>query len=85
MSRARIIVILACILLVVLGATAVRNSSKKAQSSQQAGPGAPGGRGVPVLAEAVAVRNVPVYLRGLGSVTAFNTVTVKPRVDGQIT
>jgi multidrug efflux system membrane fusion protein len=85
MSRARIIVILACILLVVLGATAVRNSSKKAQSPQRGGPGGPGGRGVPVLAEAVAVRNVPVYLRGLGSVTAFNTVTVKPRVDGQIT
>jgi multidrug efflux system membrane fusion protein len=28
--------------------------------------------------------NVPVYLQGLGTVQAFNTVTVKTRVDGQI-
>jgi multidrug efflux system membrane fusion protein len=29
-------------------------------------------------------RDVPMYLAGLGTVTAFNTVTVKTRVDGQI-
>ena len=29
-------------------------------------------------------QNVPYYLTGLGSVTAFNTVTVHTRVDGQI-
>ena len=29
-------------------------------------------------------RDVPYYLTGLGSVTAFNTVTVHTRVDGQI-
>ena len=29
-------------------------------------------------------RNVPYYLTGLGSVTAFNTVTLHSRVDGQI-
>src|SRR5713101_4147830 len=40
--------------------------------------------GVPVAVAPVENRDVPVYLRGLGSVTAFNTVTVKSRVDGQI-
>ncbi|MGH9545674.1 MAG: efflux RND transporter periplasmic adaptor subunit, partial [Terriglobales bacterium] len=30
-------------------------------------------------------RDVPVYLKGLGSVTASNTVSVRSRVDGQLT
>ena len=82
MSRARVISILGCVLLVVIGATAIRNSKK----TPPKGP-APNAanRGVPVLAEAVTQRDVPVYLRGLGSVLAFNTVTLRTRVDGQIT
>jgi multidrug efflux system membrane fusion protein len=40
----------------------------------------------PALVEvADAIRaDVPVYLEGLGAVQAFNTVTLKTRVDGQI-
>jgi multidrug efflux system membrane fusion protein len=40
---------------------------------------------VPVVAGAAQARNVPVYVRGLGTVQAFQTVTVRTRVDGQIT
>ena len=41
-------------------------------------------QGVPVIVAAVRQGDMPVYLTGLGSVTAFNTVTVKSRVDGQL-
>lgn len=40
---------------------------------------------VPVEASAVMRRDVPVYLFGLGNVQAYNTVTVRAQVDGQIT
>jgi multidrug efflux system membrane fusion protein len=39
---------------------------------------------VPVAVAAVSREDVPVRLEALGSVTAFNTVTVRPRVDGQL-
>jgi multidrug efflux system membrane fusion protein len=39
---------------------------------------------VPVAVATVSRADVPVRLSALGSVTAFNTVTVRPRVDGQL-
>jgi multidrug efflux system membrane fusion protein len=45
-------------------------------------PGVP--PGVPVQAAAATQRDVPLYLTGLGTVQAFNTVTVKTRVDGEL-
>ena len=43
-----------------------------------------GGMTVPVVVATTRKGDLPVYLIGLGSVTAFNTVTVRSRVDGQI-
>jgi membrane fusion protein, multidrug efflux system len=40
---------------------------------------------IPVVAGTAAAQNVPVFVRGLGTVQAFQTVTVRTRVDGQIT
>jgi multidrug efflux system membrane fusion protein len=47
---------------------------------------APGGAAaaVPVIADSVRRADVPVYLRGLGTVRAFNSVLLKSRVDGEI-
>jgi membrane fusion protein, multidrug efflux system len=39
---------------------------------------------IPVAVGVAERKNVPVYLTGLGTVQAFNTVTVKVRVDGQL-
>ena len=40
---------------------------------------------VPVTIGVSEVKSVPVYLTGLGTVQAFNTVIVKSQVDGQLT
>ncbi len=58
-------------------------------SESKAAPAPGGGRGAALGPVSVAVapalkRDVPYYLAGLGSVTPFNTVTVKSRVDGQL-
>lgn len=39
---------------------------------------------IPVVAATARRGNMPVYLQGIGTVSAFNTVTVKPRIDGQL-
>jgi membrane fusion protein, multidrug efflux system len=49
------------------------------------GAGAGGGFVVPVVVATAQRGDLPVYFNGLGTVTAFNTVTVRSRVDGQIT
>ena len=53
------------------------------------GGGRGGGRGgagdlVPVVVTNASRSTIPVYLNGLGTVTAYYTVTVKSRVDGQL-
>lgn len=42
------------------------------------------GQVVPVGVATAERRDMPVYLTGLGAVTAFNTVSVRSRVDGQL-
>jgi len=40
---------------------------------------------VPVVAGVVSSGNVPIYLRGVGTVIAYNTVVVRSQIQGQIT
>jgi membrane fusion protein, multidrug efflux system len=53
-------------------------------SSEAASKKDPSNQTVSVGVTTVQQRDVPFYLTGLGSVTAYNTVTVHTRVDGQI-
>ncbi|WP_263417088.1 MdtA/MuxA family multidrug efflux RND transporter periplasmic adaptor subunit [Terriglobus albidus] len=64
--------------------------NRKNAATQGAGPGGPGGgRGgfggpVAVAAAPVQQRTMPIYYTALGTVTAYNTVTIRSRVDGQL-
>jgi multidrug efflux system membrane fusion protein len=40
---------------------------------------------VPVIAAAVISKNVPIYLRGIGTVIAYNTDIVRSQIQGQLT
>jgi multidrug efflux system membrane fusion protein len=42
------------------------------------------GEAVPVLAVEARIADVPVYLDGVGTARALNTVTVRPQVDGKL-
>src|SRR6266849_1786561 len=58
--------------------------SGTASPQQKQGAGAAANRPVSVSVAKVALQDLPVYLTGLGSVTASNTVNVRSRVDGQL-
>ena len=66
------------LLLCACGAGCKRADPKPTTVKAGAGPT------VPVAVATVQSQDMPVYLTGLGSVTAFNTVGVKSRVDGQL-
>jgi len=78
----------------ILGAIAIgiwyfRSSRAASQTAASGAPGAAtkggaGGLVVPVVVATALHGDLPVYFNGLGSVTAFNTVTVRSRVDGQL-
>jgi membrane fusion protein, multidrug efflux system len=73
--------IVAVLVLLAGGATALYARSETKPSATHTKPPA----AVPVTAETVATSNFPVYLDGLGTVQPYDTVTVRSRVDGQVT
>ncbi|MGB9467037.1 MAG: MdtA/MuxA family multidrug efflux RND transporter periplasmic adaptor subunit [Candidatus Acidiferrum sp.] len=86
---------LAILAVVAIGIWYYRGAHSLSEADGKAAAGAPPagkGRGgpmgagfsVPVVVAAAQKGDLPVYLVGLGTVTAFNTVTIRSRVDGQI-
>lgn len=71
------------IVFVAAGALGAREITKPAGSGTTSGA-SPSARAVPVTTGIVEVRDFPIYLIGLGTVQAFNTVTVRVRVDGEV-
>ena len=61
-----------------LGTAAISYLSPPAPITKAAAPA------IPVVASTVKRTDVPIYMNGLGTVQAFNSVVVKSRVDGQI-
>src|SRR3984957_10685385 len=84
-SVAGIVHLLLALLICVGAFISWRSSNKKTQAASAAQADAQSRRAVPVVTSVADKRDLPVYLEGLGSVTAFNTVTVKSRVDGELT
>ncbi|HWK46314.1 MAG TPA: efflux RND transporter periplasmic adaptor subunit [Stellaceae bacterium] len=81
-STGKALVRMALAIVVLGGGVAALNwglSSRKAPSAA-----APGAASVPVIAGAATMRDLPVWLSGIGTVTPLNAVDVKVRVDGQL-
>jgi multidrug efflux system membrane fusion protein len=83
--------------LVIAGVVAVYYMPQWLPTQQPTQPAAKGGKGgqrgsggntsteaVPILAIPARSADVPVYLDGVGTVKALNTVTVRPQVDGKL-
>jgi len=89
-SSTRLIIIVILIALAIGGVIAWRSTHKTettaaaGQGGRGGGDAGGGGRGVPVVVAATQKQDLPVYMDGLGSVEAFNTVTIKSRIDGQL-
>jgi membrane fusion protein, multidrug efflux system len=83
-SAARKWIVLLVIVAVVGAAVWKIRSNAQEQDSVQLIMAAQAERPTPVQVSAVERKTMPIFLTALGTVTAYNTVTIKSRVDGQL-
>ena len=73
------------VIVAVVGAAVWKiRSNAKEQDNVQMIMAAQADRPTPVQVAAVQQKTMPIFLTALGTVTAYNTVTIKSRVDGQL-
>ena len=80
--RRRIVIAAALLMIVgmIAGAVVVLHPFERAEPAAASTPPP----AVPVVAGTVAQHDVPIYLRGVGTVIAYNTVVVRSQIQGQI-
>jgi multidrug efflux system membrane fusion protein len=83
MTKNRRYIVFTLIAAIILAAAAALYLQEPAKQ-QRRGRHAPRTGPVPVLVTAAAAADVPVYLDGVGTTQALNTVTVVPQVDGKL-
>jgi multidrug efflux system membrane fusion protein len=76
-------IMLAVLLIVVLVGGAAFAFLPRSTSKSTAAP-APAPAPVPIVAGTVAQHDVPIYLTGVGTVIAYNTVVVRSQIQGQL-
>jgi membrane fusion protein, multidrug efflux system len=82
----KLLLLLAAVLSVAIGSSWLvsRKSGTATAAQEQNAPQGGGQQAVPVLAGTAEAKDVPIIVRGIGSVQAYNMVAVKSRVDGNI-
>ena len=83
-SLVRKLVVVAAILLAIAAVIWKVRANQQQQDAETQKLAAAADRPVPVSVIPVQQKNMPIYLTALGTVTAYNTVTVRSRVDGQL-
>jgi multidrug efflux system membrane fusion protein len=83
-SPARTIIVVLVVLAAVGGAVWKIRQNASEQTTQGSRQAAAADRPIPVTTALVQLKTMPIYLTALGTVTAYNTVTIKSRVDGQL-
>ncbi|MBF0561525.1 MAG: efflux RND transporter periplasmic adaptor subunit [Alphaproteobacteria bacterium] len=72
------------ILILILAAAGFGLRERFAAPSPPPPAKSPSSAPVPVTTATASRRNVPIFLQGLGNVQAYNTVTIRTQVDGQL-
>jgi membrane fusion protein, multidrug efflux system len=82
MRKKHIVVLIGAVAIILAGGALVLKHVRPSRDAEAANSAPPP---APVVAGTVAQHDVPIYLNGVGTVIAYNTVVVRAQIQGQIT